>query len=72
MWLFQWVIVDSTNKQVTHTAYMAPVEQIMDSTPDMIKLHCTSDGLAAMDPFIHINTIYTDAKGMGYSTSEAG
>lgn len=76
------VIVDPTNKQVTHlvvkekhfphTEYMAPVEQIMDSTPDMIKLRCTIAGLATMDPFIHIDTIYTDAKGMGYSTREVG
>jgi len=76
------VIVTSTTKQVTHlvvkekhaphTEYMVPITQIMDSTPDMIKLNCTSAGLAAMEPFIHINTIYTDAKGMGYSTDDVG
>jgi hypothetical protein len=76
------VIVDPTNKQVTnlvvkekqfpHTEYMAPIDQIMDSTPDMIKLRGTIAGLATMDPFIHIDTIYTDAKGMGYSTREVG
>ncbi len=76
------VIVDSTNKQVTHlvvkgkhaphTKYMVAIDEIMDSTPDMIKLRCTSAHLAAMEPFIHVDTIYTDAKGMGYSTGEVG
>lgn len=76
------VIVDPTTKQVTHlvikekrfphTEYMAPVEQIMDSTPDMIKLRCTIAGLATMDPFIHIDTIYTNAEGMGYSARDVG
>lgn len=51
---------------------MVLIDQIMDSTPDMIKLSCTIAGLVAMDPFIHINTIYTDAKDMGYSTGEVG
>ena len=76
------VIVDPTNKQVTHlvvkekqaphTEYMAPIDQVVDSTPDMIKLRCTMAELAAMDPFIHIDTIQNDAKGMGYSTEEFG
>jgi hypothetical protein len=76
------VIVDSSSQQVTHlvvkekqvphTEYMAPVDQIVDSTPDMIKLRCTMAGLATMDPFIHIDTLQTDAEGMGYSTTESG
>jgi len=74
------LIVDPISNQVTHlvvkekqsphTQYMAPIEQVMDSTPDMIKLQCTIAGLAAMDPFIHIDTILNDAEGMGYSTAE--
>ncbi len=52
--------------------YMVPVDQLVDSTPDMIKLHGTIAGLATMDPFIHIDTLYTDAAGMGYSTEEFG
>ncbi|CAN5427622.1 hypothetical protein BH10CHL1_BH10CHL1_48560 [soil metagenome] len=76
------VIVNPTNKQVTHlvvktaqaphTEYMAPIDQIVDSTPDMIKLRCTMAGLATMDPFIHIDTIQNDAKSMGYPTEEFG
>ncbi len=76
------VIVDPTNKQVTHvvvkeqhaphTEYMVPVDQLVDSTPDMIKLRGTIAGLAMMEPFIHIDTLYTDAAGMGYSNEEPG
>lgn len=76
------VIVDPSTKQVTHlvvkekhfphTEYMAPIAQIMDSTPDMIKLRCTRAEVATMAPFIHIDTIYTDAEGMGYSTGDVG
>ncbi len=76
------VIVNPTNKQVTHlvvkekhaphTEYMAPIDQVVDSTPDMIKLRCTMAGLATMDPFIHIDTIQNDAKSMGYSTEGYG
>ena len=74
------VIVDPAKKQVTHlvvkqkdtphTEYMAPIDQVMDSTPDMIKLRCTIAELATMDPFIHIDIIQNDAKSMGYPTKD--
>ena len=76
------VIVNPTSQQVTHlvvqekhfphTEYMAPIDQLIDSTPAMIKLRCTIAGVATMDPLIHIDTIYTDAKGMGYSDRQIG
>lgn len=76
------VIVNPTNKQVTHlvvkekqaphTEYMAPIDQVVDSTPDMIKLRCTLVGLETMDPFIHIDTVQNDAKSMGYPTEGYG
>lgn len=76
------VIVNPTSKQVTHvvvrekqaphTEYIVPIDQVMDSTPDMIKLSCTRAGLATLDPFIHIDTIQNDAESMGYPTEEYG
>jgi len=76
------VIVNPTNKQITHlvvkekqaphTEYMAPIQQVVDSTPDMIKLRCTLAGLETMDPFIHIDTIQNDAKSMGFPSEGYG
>lgn len=76
------LIVNPANKQVTHlvvkekhfphTEYMVPIDQVEDSTPDMIKLYCTRAALATMDPFIHIDTIQNNAKSMGYPTEEFG
>lgn len=76
------VIVNPTSQQVTHlvvkekpaphTEYMVLIDQIMDSTPDMIKLRCTIAGLAMMEPFIHIDTLQNDAEAMGYSSVELG
>lgn len=76
------LIVNPTSQQVTHLvvqekrfphrAYMTPVDQVMDSAPDMIKLNCTLAALKLMDPFIHFDTIYTDAEGMGYATAGFG
>lgn len=76
------VIVDPTNQQVTHlvvqekqaphTEYMVPIDQVVDSTPDMIKLRCTLAGLERMDPFIHIDIVQNDARGMGYPSQQFG
>lgn len=76
------IIVNPTSNQVTHlvvrgkvaphTEYMVPISQMMDSTPDMIKLSCTMAGLATMEHFIRIDTIENDAKSMGYSTERYG
>jgi hypothetical protein len=74
------LIADPTSKQVTylvvkekqapHTEYLVPIDQMVDSTPDMIKVRCTLAGLATMDPFIHINTIQKDARSMGYPSQQ--
>jgi sporulation protein YlmC with PRC-barrel domain len=76
------VIVNPTNNQVTHlvvkekqsphTEYMAPIDQVVDSTPDMIKLRCTLAELATMEPFIQIDTIQNDVQSMGYPTESFG
>jgi sporulation protein YlmC with PRC-barrel domain len=54
------VIVRPTDQQVTHVIVkphgdlprLAPVEQIIEASPSMIRLRCTRDELAHMDPFI--------------------
>ena len=55
------VIINCTTKQVTHLVvtengrhradHLVPVDQVLDTTPDMIRLGCTREELAAMEPF---------------------
>lgn len=74
------LVVNPTSNQVTHlvvkekyfphTQYLVPIAQLMDSTPDMIKLRCKIAELAMMEPFIHFDTIQNDAESMGYPTKD--
>jgi sporulation protein YlmC with PRC-barrel domain len=55
------VIINYTTKQVTHlvvtengrhrTDHLVPVDQVLETTPDMVRLRCTREELAAMEPF---------------------
>ncbi len=53
-------------KHFPHTEYMVPIAQVMDSTPDMMKLRCTMADLVEMVPFIHFDTMQNDIESMGY------
>ena len=65
-----YVIIDPTAKQVTHfvvrgnglhsTERLIPVDWIVETTPDLIRLRCTRDELVTLEPFIE--TGYTRAK----------
>lgn len=76
------LIVNPTTKQVTHlvvkekhaphTEYMVPIDQVVDSTPDMIKLRCTGAGLTTMEPFVRTDIIQNTAQSMGYPTENFG
>jgi sporulation protein YlmC with PRC-barrel domain len=55
------VIINYTTKQATHLVvtengrhrvdHLIPVDQVLDTTPDMVRLGCTREELAAMEPF---------------------
>lgn len=59
------VIVSPKNQQVTHLIVkphgdlerLAPVNQIVEASPIRIRLRCTRDGLAHMDPFIEYERV---------------
>ena len=54
-------IINYTTKQVTHLVvtensrhridHPVPVDQVVDTTPDMVLLSCTREELAAIEPF---------------------
>ena len=57
-----YIVVDPTTQQVTHLVVRArlaphverlvPREEIIETTPHLIRLRCASDRLAAMPPFV--------------------
>jgi uncharacterized membrane protein len=59
--LSTYVIVNPINRQVTHLVvksllppfheYLVPVDQVEETTPDLIKLKCTRNDLSMMEPF---------------------
>jgi len=57
-----YVVLNPTTSQVTHlvvkekrfphTEYLVPIDQVVETTPHLIRLRCTEQELAAMEPFI--------------------
>lgn len=68
--LSTYVIVNPINNLITHLVvksseepfkeYKVPVDQIEETTPNLIKLKCTRDDLDKMDPFISEEYIHTN------------
>jgi sporulation protein YlmC with PRC-barrel domain len=62
-----YVIINPTTKQVTHlvveegglasTPRLVPVEFIAESTPHSIRLRCTKEELAKMEPFLEVEYV---------------
>jgi uncharacterized membrane protein/sporulation protein YlmC with PRC-barrel domain len=75
-----YVIINPTTEQATHfvvkgnglhrTERLVPVDWIMETTPDLIRLRCTRDELATLEPFIE--TGYTRAKRPRYDQAWYG
>ena len=71
-----YVIVNPVNEQVTHlvvregwvphTEYMVPLDLVIESTPDTIRLRCTKAELLSQEPFIDIEYIEGDLSGFPY------
>ena len=57
-----YVIIDPASKQVTHFVVkgngfhraerLVPVDWTVETTPDLIRLRCTRDELAMLEPFV--------------------
>jgi len=65
-----YVIINPTIKQVTHfvvkekgfrpTERLVSVDRIVETTPDLIRLRCTKDELATMEPFVETHYIQVE------------
>jgi hypothetical protein len=65
-----YVIINPTAEQVTHlvvkgngfhrTEYLVPVDWIVETTPDLIRLRCTKDELATLEPFVETHLIWQE------------
>ena len=76
------VIVDRTTRQVTHIAVedkslphapyqrLVPVDQVAETTPELIRLRCTRDEVDWMEPFTH--TRYVPKAQEDYGLYEGG
>lgn len=72
------IIVNPTTGQVTHLVvqekrfishpdHLVPIDQVVESTPHLIRLHCTWQELAKLEPFLEIEFVPFDVP--GYSGS---
>jgi sporulation protein YlmC with PRC-barrel domain len=76
------VIVDQQTREVTHIALedkslphapyqrLLPVDQVAETSPDLIRLHCTRDDVDRMEPFTH--TRYVPKAQEDYTLYEGG
>ena len=76
------LIVDRETRRVTHFAVedkslryapyqrLVPLDQLAETTPDLIRLKCTRDELNQMEPFIH--TRYVAQESEDYTLYEGG
>jgi uncharacterized protein YrrD len=64
------VIVDPANQKVTHLVVkqnesphverLVPVDQVMETAADLIRLHCTKDELSMLEPFVETHHIRSE------------
>jgi sporulation protein YlmC with PRC-barrel domain len=65
-----YVILNPYNAEVTHlvvqekrfphTAYLVPIDLVLETTPHLIQLRCSGDELTALEPFIRIEFVDSD------------
>jgi uncharacterized protein YrrD len=75
-----YVIINPTTQQVTHvvieergflhTERLVPLELVIESTPDLIRLHCTKDELATLETFIETEYVQGDLADFDYAADE--
>ena len=78
-----YIIVDPVRKQVTHLVvkertfphveYLVPLDLVVESTPDLIRLHCTRDELPMQDSFTELEfvspiIVFNDEEGIVCAT----
>jgi sporulation protein YlmC with PRC-barrel domain len=75
-----YVIVNPVNEQVTHVVvreerfphaeYLVPLDLVIESTPDTIRLRCTKKDLVLQEPFTEIEYIEGDLPGFHYERGD--
>jgi sporulation protein YlmC with PRC-barrel domain len=75
-----YVVIDPVTEKVTHIVvrdhrfphieYLVPVELIVESTPNTIRLRCSGDELSTLDPFLETHYEEGDLDGLPYDRSE--
>jgi sporulation protein YlmC with PRC-barrel domain len=70
-----YIIVDPIRKQVTHVVvrektfphaeYLVPLDLVVESTPELIRLSCTRDEMLMQDPFTELEFIERDPAYLG-------
>lgn len=71
-----YVIINPISRQVTHvvvkqkkglhTEHLVPVDLVADTTRDLIRLRCTRDELARMEPFTETEYVQEKISGVAY------
>lgn len=71
-----YMVINPATQQVTHlvvkekrsphTERLVPVDQVVETTPYLIRLRCTGNELAEMQPFIETEYIQTNVPHIGY------
>lgn len=75
-----YVVINPTTQQITHVVvqekgfvgneHLVPIDQVVETTPHLIRLRCTRDELAAMDDFVEIEYLRGDAPYFQYAAHE--
>jgi sporulation protein YlmC with PRC-barrel domain len=75
-----YVIVNPVNERVTHVVvreewfphaeHLVPLDLVIESTPDTIRLRCTKDDLVMQEPFTEVEYIEGDLPGFSYERGD--
>ena len=72
------VIANPVTRKVTHIvvkpahseARLVPLDQVVESSRDLVRLHCTQDELVEMEPFVEVR--HVDKRGTDYAGPHFG
>jgi sporulation protein YlmC with PRC-barrel domain len=75
-----YVVVNPVNEQVTHVVvreewfphaeYLVPLDLVIESTPDTIRLRCTKEDLLTQEPFTEVEYVEGDLPDLGYERGD--
>jgi len=75
-----YVIVNPVNEEVTHVVvreewfphaeHLVPLDLVVESTPDTIRLRCTKGDLVTQEPFTEVEYVKGDLPGFSYESGD--